>query len=183
MHRAAAFLRGGGLILLALLFVFFSYYGMTRQQMKDLRRAMKEAERANRAKSEFLSNMSHDIRTPMNAIVGMTAIAEAHLDNMAQVKDCLRKIELSSRHLLGLINDVLDMAKIESGRLSLNAEVISLREIMEGLVGIIQPQVEAKELNFDIVPEHIRTEHVVCDSVRLNQVLLNLLSNAVKFTA
>lgn len=183
VHRVAAILRGCGLILLALLFVFFSYYGMTRQQMKDLRRAMKEAERANRAKSEFLSNMSHDIRTPMNAIVGMTAIAEAHLDNMAQVKDCLRKIELSSRHLLGLINDVLDMAKIESGRLSLNAEVISLREIMEGLVGIIQPQVEAKELNFDIVPEHIRTEHVVCDSVRLNQVLLNLLSNAVKFTA
>ena len=93
----------------------------------------KEAEHASQAKSEFLANMSHDIRTPMNAIVGMTAIATANIDKPEQVKDCLKKITLSSRHLLGLINDVLDMSKIESGKLSLNPDKISLREILDGI--------------------------------------------------
>ena len=150
--------------------------------MLALRQAKHEADRANRAKSEFLSNMSHDIRTPMNAIVGMTAIAASNFENTAIVHDCLRKITLSSRHLLGLINDVLDMSKIESGRLSLNIDIVSLREVMEGLVGIVQPQVRAKKLRFDIRIHDILAERVYSDNVRLNQVLLNLLSNALKFT-
>ena len=126
--------------------------------------------------------MSHDIRTPMNAIVGMTAIATAHIDDQKQVQNCLRKITLSSKHLLGLINDVLDMSKIESGKLTLTTEQISLKEVVEGIVNIMQPQVKAKRQNFDIHVENILTENVWCDGVRLNQVLLNLLSNSTKYT-
>ena len=126
--------------------------------------------------------MSHDIRTPMNAIVGMTAIASANIDKPEQVKTCLQKITLSSRHLLGLINDVLDMSKIESGKLNLNTELVSLRETMESLVSIVQPQVKAKGQSFNISVQHISSEQVLCDGVRLNQILINLLSNAVKFT-
>ena len=137
---------------------------------------------ASRAKSEFLANMSHDIRTPMNAIVGMTAIATAHIDDREQVQNCLRKITLSSKHLLGLINDALDMSKIESGKLTLTTEQISLKEVVEGIVNIMQPQVKSKKQTFDIHVENILTENVWCDGVRLNQVLLNLLSNATKYT-
>ena len=137
---------------------------------------------ASKSKGEFLSNMSHDIRTPMNAIVGMTAIATAHMDDPQQVRNCLKKITLSSRHLLGLINDVLDMSKIESGKMTLNEELVSLREIMESIVSIVQPQVKAKHQNFNVSIFNILSENVHCDSVRLNQVLLNLLSNAIKFT-
>ena len=144
--------------------------------------ALQGAERASKAKTDFLSNMSHDIRTPMNAIVGMTAIATAHIDDRKQVQNCLRKISLSSRHLLGLINDVLDMSKIESGKLTLTLEAISLKEVVEGVVGIIQPQIKTKKQNFDVHIENITVENVYCDSVRLNQVLLNLLSNATKYT-
>lgn len=162
--------------------VFALYYRMTQRQMESLQRLKEEAERANKAKSEFLSNMSHDIRTPMNGIIGMTAIASANIHDAMKVQDCLKKITLSGRHLLGLINDVLDMSKIESGRLSLNVEVISLRETMESIVNIIQPQVKSKGQHFDIFIRNIETEMVCCDDVRLNQVLLNLLSNAIKFT-
>ena len=137
---------------------------------------------ANKAKSEFLSNMSHDIRTPMNAIVGMTAIATANIENTQQVQHCLKKIALSSKHLLNLINDVLDMSKIESGKMTLNIDQVSLREMMDGIVNIVQPQVRAKQQQFDIFIHDILSENVCCDSVRLNQVVLNLLSNAVKFT-
>ena len=126
--------------------------------------------------------MSHDIRTPMNAIVGMTAIATAHMDDRKQVENCLRKITLSSKHLLGLINDVLDMSKIESGKLTLTTEQISLKEVVEGIVNIMQPQVKTKKQTFDIHVENIFTENVWCDGIRLNQVLLNLLSNATKYT-
>ena len=118
----------------------------------------------------------------MNAIVGMTAIATAHIDDREQVENCLRKITLSSKHLLGLINDVLDMSKIESGKLTLTTEQISLKEVVEGIVNIMQPQVKAKKQTFDIHVENIFTENVWCDGVRLNQVLLNLLSNATKYT-
>ena len=152
------------------------------QAQKAAERAQKEAEHANLAKSEFLSNMSHDIRTPMNAIVGMTAIAAANIDKPEQVRNCLHKITLSSRHLLGLINDVLDMSKIESGKLNLNTELVSLRETMESLVSIVQPQVKVKGQTFNISIRNVLAEQVLCDGVRLNQILINLLSNAVKFT-
>lgn len=169
-------------ILGILIVVFLKYYRITGRQIKALNNARNAAESATKAKSEFLSNMSHDIRTPMNAIVGMTAIATSNIDNKEQVMNCLRKITLSSKHLLGLINDILDMSKIESGKLTLNMEQISLREITESIVNIVQPQVKAKKQEFDVFINGIETEEVYCDSVRFNQVLLNLLSNAIKFT-
>ena len=176
-------------ILLSLIAVFLRYFILNRTQVKKLEEARhlaeearQEAEIASKSKGEFLSNMSHDIRTPMNAIVGMTAIATAHMDDPQQVQNCLKKITLSSRHLLGLINDVLDMSKIESGKMTLNEELVSLREVMESIVSIVQPQVKAKHQKFNISIFNILSENVHCDSVRLNQVLINLLSNAIKFT-
>lgn len=181
-QRIYTAIGAGFLFLLPLLTMFLFYFRMSRRQILELERAKAEADRASMAKSEFLSNMSHDIRTPMNAIVGMTAIASTNIEDPALVQDCLRKITLSSRHLLGLINDVLDMSKIESGKLSLNMDTVSLREVMEGIVGIVQPQIKAKKQQFDIHIHNIQTENVYSDSVRLSQVLLNLLSNALKFT-
>ena len=169
-------------VLMALLLVFYKYISLTKEHLQELEEARRDAVHANKAKSEFLSNMSHDIRTPMNAIVGMTAIATANIDNRQQVLNCLKKITLSSKHLLGLINDVLDMSKIESGKMTLNIDQVSLREIMEGIVSIVQPQAKAKGQQFDVHIQNITVENVCCDSVRLNQVLLNFLSNAVKFT-
>ena len=169
-------------VLIILTVIFLRYFSITRSQMNELEKARQVALEANKAKSEFLANMSHDIRTPMNAIVGMTAIATAHIDDRKQVQNCLRKITLSSKHLLGLINDVLDMSKIESGKLTLATEQISLKEVVEGIVNIMQPQVKTKKQIFDIHVENILTENVWCDGVRLNQVLLNLLSNATKYT-
>lgn len=152
---------------------------MNQTQLKELKEAKQAAEEASRSKSEFLSNMSHDIRTPMNAIVGMTSIALANSDNPGRVQDCLKKIVLSSKHLLGLINDVLDMSKIESGKMILNVEMVSLREVMDSIVNIVQPQLRAKQQKFDVFIYDISSENVLCDSVRLNQVLINLLSNAL----
>ncbi len=180
--RTMATMLIGAIIALVLLLIFYSYYKMTKQQIKELNEARVEALQATKAKSEFLSNMSHDIRTPMNAIVGMTAIATAHIDDKKQVQNCLRKIALSGKHLLGLINDVLDMSKIESGKMTLTAELISLQEVVEGIVSIAQTQIKAKGQNFNVHIDKIIAEDVYCDSVRLNQVLLNLLSNAVKYT-
>ena len=192
-----------GVIFGVLIFIFVGYTRINRRQLKavedaraaaeqaltlavDARReaekAQKRAERATRAKSEFLSNMSHDIRTPMNAIVGMTAIATANMDNPQQIQNCLHKISNSSRHLLGLINDVLDMSKIESGKMTLSYDRVSLREMMESIVSIVQPQIKAKHQNFGVTTLNITSENVLTDSVRLNQVMLNLLSNAIKFT-
>lgn len=162
--------------------VFMHYYKLTRKQIAELEEARNAAEEATKAKSEFLSNMSHDIRTPMNAIVGMTAIATANIDNKQHVQNCLKKITMSSKHLLGLINDVLDMSKIESGKLTLNMEQISLREVMESIVNIVQPQIKAKRQHFDVFIHDIDCENVYCDSVRINQVVINFLSNAMKFT-
>ena len=173
---------GCAVVLMALMLVFWQYFKLLQEQMVELDAARQEAEHANQAKSEFLSNMSHDIRTPMNAIVGMTAIATANIDDKQQVQNCLKKITLSSRHLLGLINDVLDMSKIESGKLTLNMDQVSLREVMDSIVSIAQPQVRSKHQQFDVFIHDISTENVCCDSVRLNQVLLNILGNALKFT-
>ncbi len=170
------------LLLAGLLAMFAQYYKFTGEQIRKLQTARQEAIRANKAKSEFLSNMSHDIRTPMNAIVGMTAIAMTNIDSKQQVQNCLKKITLSSKHLLGLINDILDMSKIESGKMTLNVDQASLREVMDSIVNIVQPQVRAKKQHFDVFIHDISDENVCCDSVRLNQVLINFLSNAIKFT-
>ncbi len=180
--QTVATLCVSAVIFAILLIIFYVYFKMTCQQLKDLEAARQDALAATKAKSVFLSNMSHDIRTPMNAIVGMTAIATAHIDDKEQVRNCLRKITLSGKHLLGLINDVLDMSKIESGKMTLTPDRISLREMIEGIVSIVQTQVKGKGQNFNVHIDHIIVENVYCDSVRLNQVLLNLLSNAVKYT-
>ncbi|MDO4305315.1 MAG: response regulator [Eubacteriales bacterium] len=171
-----------GIVLCVLLTIFIMYFRLTQKQITELEETRREAVRASKAKSEFLSNMSHDIRTPMNAILGMTAIATTNIDNKLQVQNCLKKITLSGRHLLGLINDILDMSKIESGKLTLSVELISLSEIMDGIVNIVQPQIKEKKQEFDVFIHNVVTEKVYCDSVRLNQVLLNLLSNSIKFT-
>ena len=172
-----------------LLLLFFQYLKVYRNQVAELRRmnvemdaARKEAEHANAAKQEFLSSMSHDIRTPMNAIIGMTSLATSSAGDPEQVQEYLRKIALSSKHLLGLINDVLDMSKIESGKMTLNVEPVSLREVMDSIINIIQPQIKAKNQQFTAAAYEMIAEDVCCDSVRLNQVLINLLGNAVKFT-
>ncbi len=170
------------LVVVVLLCIFYYYYKMSCQQLKEVEMARQEALQATKAKSEFLSNMSHDIRTPMNAIVGMTAIATAHIDNQEQVHNCLKKIALSGKHLLGLINDVLDMSKIESGKMTLTLERISLQEVFDGIVSIVQTQIKGKGQNLNVHITDIEAEDVYCDGVRLNQVLLNLLSNAVKYT-
>ncbi len=184
------------ILIASLLLIFAQSFRISKHQMIALKQASetaeqerraaesarRDAEHANKAKSEFLSNMSHDIRTPMNAIVGMTTIAIANMENMEQVQNCLRKIALSSKHLLGLINDVLDMSKIESGKMTLNMDQVSLREVMDSIVNIVQPQVKAKKQRFDVFIHDISSENVCCDSVRLNQVMINLLGNAVKFT-
>ncbi len=169
-------------ILVMLVAIFVRYFIMSREQCIELDDARLAAEKANQSKSEFLSNMSHDIRTPMNAIVGMTTIAMSNIDDKSRVEYCLKKIVLSSKHLLGLINDVLDMSKIESGKMNINMELVSLREIMESIISIVQPNIKARQQKFDVFIYNISSENIICDSLRLNQVLLNLLSNAIKFT-
>jgi len=169
-------------ILLILISIFIKYFKMSQVQLLELENAKQAAEKANKSKSEFLSNMSHDIRTPMNAIIGMTTIAITNIDDKSRVENCLKKIILSSKHLLGLINDVLDMSKIESGKMTLKVEMVSLRDIMDSIVSIVQPQIKSKHQRFDVFIYNITSENVICDSVRLNQILLNLLSNAIKFT-
>lgn len=152
------------------------------EQSDKLRRALDMAECANRAKSDFLSRMSHDIRTPMNAIIGMTDIAASHLNNPVKIQDCLKKISLSSQHLLGLINDVLDMSKIESGKMTLNKDTMSLPDLLENVVTILQPGMKAREHQFSVSLKNIRHERFYCDALRLRQVFINILSNAIKFT-
>ncbi|MBE6725539.1 MAG: response regulator [Ruminococcaceae bacterium] len=147
-----------------------------------LRAAVKEAESANRAKTDFLSTMSHDIRTPMNAIIGLTAIGEKNLDDRDSVKDCFRKIGMAGNHLLTLINDILDISKVESGRLTLNAADFSIVETAENLVNLSQPMVKEKNIEFSFRVSGIEQEWLFADQLRLNQIYINLLSNAVKYT-
>lgn len=170
-------------IILALMTgVLLWYYRLSQRQFREVEKARHEATIANNAKSEFLASMSHDIRTPMNAIIGMTEIALKNVGDSFRVEECLQKIKLSSKHLLGLINDVLDMSKIESNKMTLSMAPMSLKEAIDDIVTIMQPQVKAREQYFDIFIRDVVAEEVYCDGVRLNQVLLNLLSNAVKFT-
>ena len=147
-----------------------------------LSEAVRAAETANRAKSTFLSNMSHDIRTPMNAIIGFTTLAVSNIDDKKKVRDYLGKILSSSNHLLSLINDILDMSRIESGKIHLEETEISLSDVLHDLKTIISGQIHAKQLELYMDAMDVTNEDVYCDKTRLNQVLLNLLSNAVKFT-
>ena len=169
----------GALIVLAFILL---YSDSTRKVLRAEETARKAAESANQSKSRFLSNMSHDIRTPMNAIIGMTKIARDHIEEPDKVTDCLKKIDLSGRLLVGLINDILDMSKIESGKMALNQDTASLVEVMQNLVSITQPTVSQKNQEFNIRLHGIRHESLIFDALRLNQVLINLLGNAVKFT-
>ena len=153
-----------------------------REQTQALQDALMQAQHANRAKTTFLSNMSHDIRTPMNAIIGFATIAVSHIDNKDQVRDCLQKVLSSSNHLLSLINDILDMSRIESGRVQIKEQECNISELMHNLVNIIQPQVKAKQLELFIDTFEVANEDVIADSLKLNQVFINLLSNAVKYT-
>ena len=147
-----------------------------------LSEAVRSAETANRAKSTFLSNMSHDIRTPMNAIIGFTTLAVSNIDDKNRVRDYLGKILSSSNHLLSLINDILDMSRIESGKIHLEETEVSLSDVLHDLKTIVSGQIHAKQLELYIDAMDVTNEDVYCDKTRLNQVLLNLLSNAVKFT-
>ena len=158
----------------------------TRKEMEQknlLEDALQQAKRASKAKSVFLSNMSHDIRTPMNAIVGFTTLASTHIDNKEQVEEYLSKIKTSGNHLLSLINDVLDMSRIESGKIRLDEKLCSLPEILHGLHNIIQADVHAKQLELYIDTIDVLDEDIYCDKLRLKQVLLNLLSNSIKYTS
>ena len=140
------------------------------------------AQAASRAKTAFLNNMSHDIRTPMNAIIGFSGLAASHIDNKEQVLNYLQKIGQSSDHLLSLINEVLDMSRIESGKMNLNEKPESLAEILHTLRDIIHADINAKQIDLFIDTVDVTNERVICDKLRLNQVLLNITSNAIKFT-
>jgi len=153
-----------------------------QEQTRTLQDALMQAQHANQAKTTFLSNMSHDIRTPMNAIIGFATIAASHMERTDQVKDCLQKILSSSNHLLGLINDILDMSRIESGKLQIHNQECNIPELMHNLVNIIQPQVKAKQLEMFIDTFEVVNEDVIADPLKLNQIFINLMGNAVKYT-
>ncbi len=176
-------------VLLLILIIFFIYFMNLRAHSRQLElaresaeKAQKAAEKASLAKSEFLSRMSHEIRTPMNGIIGMTEIARQNADNPEKVDDCLKKVALSSKHLMSLINDVLDMSKIESGKIQLKNELFDLRLFLENLENIYSVQAETKGIDFGISLSGRIDELIGGDSLRLNQILTNLLSNAFKFT-
>ncbi len=152
------------------------------RQQRKLEEAMKRVKEANNAKTQFLSSMSHDIRTPMNAIIGMTALASKHLDDQEYMKNCLNKMALASNHLLTLINDVLDISKVESGKMSLNPIVFSLADTVTNLVNIVRQQISGKGIKFDVRVHNIKKEFLFADELRLNQIFINILSNAVKYT-
>ena len=147
-----------------------------------LKEALAVANHASQAKTTFLNSMSHDIRTPMNAIIGFTSLAAAHIDNRDAVADYLKKITVSSNHLLSLINDVLDMSRIESGRTKLEEKEVSLPQVLHDLRSIVQSNIQAKQLDFFVDIQDVIHENVMVDKLRLNQVLLNILGNAIKFT-
>ena len=165
--------------LLALLLIDAAYM---RKFNLRLKAAAEEAESANHAKTEFLSTMSHDIRTPMNAIIGLTAIAGKNAADEEAVRENLHKIELASNHLLTLINDILDISKVESGKLNLSPVTFSIVETAENLVNLSQPMVREKQIDFNFRINRMETEYLYADQLRLNQIFINLLSNAIKYT-
>ena len=168
--------------------ILYAVQDITERKHKEfesrtaLQEAFDAAEAANNAKSEFLSRMSHDIRTPMNAVMGMTTVAAMHMDDKERVTDCLNKITASSRHLLALINDILDMSKIESGKVTLSEEPFNISELIEGIFTIMQPQFKAKNQKIHIRTSNIVHEDLIGDTLRLRQVFVNIMGNASKFT-
>ena len=158
------------------------YHAQLEEQNRKLELAVRHEAAANRAKREFLFNMSHDIRTPMNAIIGFTSLAATHVDNKEQVLDYLKKISTSSQHLLSLINDVLDMSRIESGKVKIEEKAVHLPDLVHDIRSIIQPNISSKRLALFIDTMDVVDEDIITDPLRLNQVLLNILSNAIKFT-
>ena len=165
-------------LLLLLAFNLINMITLNRQ----LKAAAAAADRANQAKTDFLSTMSHDIRTPMNAIIGLTAIAGKNVEDTATVRDSLHKINLASSHLLTLINDILDISKVESGKLNLSPVTFSIVECAENLVNISQPMVKEKNIDFNFRINHFQHEYLYADQLRINQIYINLLSNAIKYT-
>jgi len=163
-----------------LLMLFDGIYIITIN--KHLKTSMEEIKYANEAKTRFLSSMSHDIRTPMNAIIGMTTIAAKRIDDKIQVSECLNQITRASNHLLTLINDVLDISQVESGKLSLNPIIFSLAESVSNIISIAQPPIKEKNMDFEIHARNIKYEHIYADELRINQILINLISNAIKYT-
>ena len=158
------------------------YRKSLEQKNIALQLAVQRETKANLAKREFLFNMSHDIRTPMNAIIGFTALAQTHIDDRGQVEDYLKKISVSSQHLLSLINDVLDMSRIESGKVTLEAKPVHLPELVRELRDIVQAVVSEKDLSLTLDTVGVENEDVIADPLRLEQILINVLANAVKFT-
>jgi len=165
---------------LLILFVFDMFYMLSLN--KQLQITAREADSANKAKTDFLSTMSHDIRTPMNAIIGLTTIAEKNLGDVQSTRDSLRKISLASNHLLTLINDILDISKVESGKLKLCPLTFSIVETVENLVNISQPMIKEKNLEFSFRINRMEKEYLYTDQLRLNQIYINILSNAIKYT-
>ena len=171
-----------GVISAGLLVLFVIDMLFVRQFNKKLRIAAMEAESANKAKTDFLSTMSHDIRTPMNAIIGLTTIAQKNLGDPEATGESLRKIGLAGNHLLTLINDILDISKVESGKLNLSPVTFSIVETVENLVNLSQPMVKEKNIDFNFRVNRMEKEYLYADQLRLNQIYINILSNAVKYT-
>ena len=166
-----------GLLILFLFDLFYMLYFNRRLQL-----AAREAESANKAKTDFLSTMSHDIRTPMNAIIGLTTIAEKNLGDVESTRESLRKVSLASNHLLTLINDILDISKVESGKLKMSPLTFSIVETVENLVNLSQPMVKEKNIEFSFHIDRMEKEYLYADQLRLNQIYINILSNAIKYT-
>ena len=153
-----------------------------KSENAELSDALRAAEEENRAKSSFLSNMSHDIRTPMNAIMGMTSIALSHIDEKPRVLDCLQKIQTASAHLMNLVNDVLDMSRIASGRMTLSEETFSLADMVHDITIILRPQAAQKHQEFHLEIGQIYEENLIGDPLHLRQIMVNIIGNAVKYT-
>ncbi|MBR7056432.1 MAG: response regulator [Oscillospiraceae bacterium] len=172
----------GGIITAGLLLLLAFNLAIMMNFNRQLRAAAEAADRANQAKTDFLSTMSHDIRTPMNAIIGLTTIAGKNVEDAAAVRENLRKINLASNHLLTLINDILDISKVESGKLTLSPVTFSIVECAENLVNISQPMVKEKNIDFNFRVSRFQQEYLYADQLRINQIYINLLSNAIKYT-
>lgn len=165
-------------------FCYLDSLSADKQELKSqLEDALVMAQSANRAKTTFLNNMSHDIRTPMNAIIGYTELAKTHIENKEQVLDFLDKISHSSNHLLSLINDILDMSRIESGKVTIEEKNENIFEIIEAIEDIIHVDIQTKQHDFNISYKNLKNENIICDKLRIKQILLNLLSNSIKYTS